>query len=237
METTTTDATEVRNYEYDINSKPPDGFGFIYKIRCDVTGEEYIGKTIKSLKERLKRHCKKNSCVRLYRAIQKYGKSNFSIEILGVFLEELLNEAEKAGIIDYGTLSPNGYNLTTGGEGGKVSAETLIKMSAWQKGVPKSIEHRKHLSDATTGSKHPQYGIKQTKEHIQKRVFKRRCNGSYILSEETKQRIGKASLGRKPWNKGTPLPPELIKKQRNARAKYHMRKALSEIAERYDATH
>ena len=47
-------------------------------------------------------------------AIEKYGKENFDFQVLGWF--EDYNEKEKFYIKYYNSLTPNGYNISQGGE-------------------------------------------------------------------------------------------------------------------------
>lgn len=64
-------------------------------------------------------------------------------------------------IKEYDTISPNGYNLTYGGEGGVLSDETIRKLSGTNNhfyGKKHSNETRKKLSDALSGHNHPMYG-------------------------------------------------------------------------------
>ena len=94
-------------------------YGVIYLIRNLINGKCYIGKTI-NLKRRIYEHFMGHSegCKLLSRAIKKYGKENFSVEILheGI-IPELLDEFEIQAIKEHNTKAPRGYNLTDGGEG------------------------------------------------------------------------------------------------------------------------
>ena len=47
-------------------------------------------------------------------AINKYGKENFTLDVIE--WSENYNQREKDLIIEYNTLSPNGYNIAKGGE-------------------------------------------------------------------------------------------------------------------------
>ena len=102
---------------FTLNDPPPEGFGFIYKL-TGPSGKSYIGKTIHSIHYRFSCHCKNQKrCLLIERYIKKYGKKNFTIEIIGIFLIELLDLSEIAAIKEYRTQFPNGLNLTKGGSG------------------------------------------------------------------------------------------------------------------------
>lgn len=89
----------------------------LYKITNLVNGKAYIGQSIDP-KHRFIQHISrsKNDIDNspLHAAIKKYGRSNFSLEILE--WTENYNQREKELIIEYNTLAPNGYNIALGGE-------------------------------------------------------------------------------------------------------------------------
>ena len=63
------------------------------------------------------------------RSIKKYGVDNFDYIICNVPIE-FLDQFEKDMILKLNTLSPNGYNLTTGGNKNKKQhKDTKIKIS------------------------------------------------------------------------------------------------------------
>lgn len=96
--------------------------GFIYKITNNINNKSYIGKTHKcSIEERFRQHIldsKKERCKDrpLYRAFNKYGVDNFSIEKIGEYCEDVLGSMEIEFIKKYNTYK-NGYNATLGGDG------------------------------------------------------------------------------------------------------------------------
>jgi group I intron endonuclease len=113
-------------------------FGIIYVITNLVNGKQYVGKTQKSLEARWSGHiidALGKSKYLIHKAIRSHKPENFSRkEIQHCRTLKTLNQAEIRWIKKLGTLIPNGYNMTTGGEGG-VYAPTKAdrkKMSAAQ---------------------------------------------------------------------------------------------------------
>lgn len=104
---------------------------YIYKITNKINKKIYIGQTTRSVKKRWHEHCKKDSgCSYLSKAIQKYGKENFTIEHLVTCSNlNVLNKFEEILIKKYNTLAPNGYNLIYGGNNHKFSKKIRIKIS------------------------------------------------------------------------------------------------------------
>lgn len=120
----------------------------VYKIINRLSGKSYIGITKLSPRERFKVHTWKALGDRPRRgissAIRKYGVENFVVVTLYrrlSFREACLTE--RALIASHGTLTPGGYNLTSGGDampGHEVSAESRARMSASHKGKRNSRE-------------------------------------------------------------------------------------------------
>lgn len=98
----------------------------------------YVGQTKRSVKTRWIQHCQKapsrGKCTALYGAIQKYGKENFTIEVIDqVESKSELSEKERYWIKHLNTLAPNGYNLTEGGESTVFTEEALVRMKLKQR--------------------------------------------------------------------------------------------------------
>jgi hypothetical protein len=122
----------------------------IYKLTNKITGKQYIGQTVKSMAQRWRIHCSPTSgCTYLSHAINKYGQENFLIEIVEHCnsLDEL-NKKEQDYIKLFNTLSPNGYNLTTGGENCLASQETKDKQSAAHTGSLNAFFGKKHTKES-----------------------------------------------------------------------------------------
>lgn len=92
----------------------------IYKITNNINGKSYIGQSI-DIKKRWREHksasFNKNSKdydMVIHRAIRKYGKENFSFEILEECNKEELNKKEIEWIEKYDSTN-KGYNVSLGG--------------------------------------------------------------------------------------------------------------------------
>lgn len=86
-----------------------------------INGKSYIGKTSKTIDERMKEHIKDSKKERceirpLYRAFKKYGVDSFEIKSIEKVENDDLSEREKFWISYYDTFK-NGYNATEGGDG------------------------------------------------------------------------------------------------------------------------
>ena len=92
---------------------------YIYQITNHANGKIYIGKTERTIQERWYEHCRdciKDKCYDrpLYRAMRKYGLSNFTIELLEE--TDFPEERETFWIEQKGSFK-YGYNATVGGDG------------------------------------------------------------------------------------------------------------------------
>ncbi len=110
-------------------------YGEIYCI-TSPSGKQYVGQCVKLLcsgkkwgyinrwQEHIRDSKTKNYCRLLNNAIRKYGAENFTITILAECEIDKLNELESYYIETLNTMTPNGYNLTTGGNNCRQSEET-----------------------------------------------------------------------------------------------------------------
>jgi len=151
--------------------------GIIYLITNKITGEMYVGQTIRTLKQRCQQHFSHSKNIRLLRAIKKYGKDQFytdQIDYATSFIE--LNIKEIYWINKLNTLSPNGYNLREGGLNGSPSEESKLKMSL------SHIGHKTRLGYKHSEETRKQYSITRKGKK---------------QSEETKRKRAESHLGRK----------------------------------------
>lgn len=176
----------------------------MYNIYCytsQTTGMKYIGTTSWTLTKRAGKNGERyNNGGVFWDAIQQYGWSDFTPEILGTAdTESEAFEIEKHCISELNTLWPNGYNLQSGGEKGrKMHSHTREAMS-------NSQSRFKHKGSAGYHWYH-----NDTED-----ICATECPEGYIpgrlpRSQETKDKISKAGIGREPWNKGKTLPTRTV---------------------------
>lgn len=151
---------------------------YIYKITNLINNKIYIGKTTTSIQTRFKAHikCAENKVNRhLYDAMNCYGYDNFQIELIEqISFIENINEKEKFWIKKLDCISPKGYNMTTGGDGG-------YTLGKWKE------KDRKKLYEQQAKTR---TGLKRTseqKENISKAAIKREAN----KTEKQKLKIAK----------------------------------------------
>lgn len=94
-------------------------YGRIYIIRNKVNDKVYVGQTTVSIKLRFQNHlsaAKRGLDYIIGKAIRKYGKHNFYVELLEECLVEELNEREKYWIEFFNSTDDKfGYNMSIGG--------------------------------------------------------------------------------------------------------------------------
>lgn len=161
----------------------------IYKI-TSPSGKIYIGKSI-DVKKRIeyykRGHCK--SQTKLYRSLVKYGYDNHKFEIIEECLEVEIDEREIFWISFFDCFNTkHGLNLQAGGQGGRASDETKIKISLSNTGKKRSEETKLKISQSRIGNKW--------------------CVGR-VLSKETRDKISKGNKGK---NLGIKRSPETLLK-------------------------
>ena len=188
--------------------------GCIYKRTNQINGKAYIGKSHVDVMERQKKHNRGQGSRLLKQAIDKYGINNFTFEILhdGI-LDEFLDDFEREAIKRHNTVAPNGYNLTWGGEGGKISDEARQKHREAKIGENNpmyrkspSAETRRRISKALQGRKRPKEVCRRISEANRNRCNETRQKLSQALSGENNPMYGKT--GKKSPHYGKSCPEE-----------------------------
>lgn len=120
----------------------------IYLLTHIESGRKYVGQSI-DIHKRWREHSRGKSGTHLGNTITKHGWSAFSAEILELCEYEMLNEAEVRHIAHHNCISPNGFNLATGGGHSLHNQESIAKMSESQKGVLHTPETKAKIAAAS----------------------------------------------------------------------------------------
>ena len=95
----------------------------IYKITSKTSGKVYVGQSI-NIKKRFYEHLYQafhreelGYTSILHQAMRKYGAEDFYLEVLEECSAEELDNREKYWIEELNCMSPNGYNILSGGQG------------------------------------------------------------------------------------------------------------------------
>ena len=144
----------------------------IYKTTNLINSKIYIGQS------RLNNNNYFGSGRKLKSAIKKYGKENFSCEILEKCkTKKELNKKEKYWIKKLNSQNNNiGYNIAKGGSSGNFHSD----------------ESKKKMSKLNLGSNNPMFGVRHSKE------FKNKLSITMtgrLHSDETKQKISNSLIG------------------------------------------
>lgn len=176
-------------------------FKFIYKITNLINGKIYVGS-----------HITNNindgylgSGVVLYKAIQKYGKENFKLEILEFYLgdnKKDLFELELKWIENLRSIEKEiGYNLTKNCGGGYISEEVYNKMKIdfkgrkiWCEGLTLSKEHKNKIGVKTKGENNGMFGVKGVNHPC---YGKPGTNLGKNFTQEHKNKISESQSGEK----------------------------------------
>lgn len=157
-------------------------YGFIYITTNNINGKKYIGQ--KKYYGNYETYI--GSGIALKNAINKYGKENFTREIIeNCKTKEELDSREKFWIEYYNaTESEDFYNITSGGDGGFGSG----KNSPWY-GKHLSDETKEKLSKIKSGKNNPFYG-KTHSDEVKKKLSEKALNQRH--SKETREKMSKS---------------------------------------------
>lgn len=125
---------------------------FAYIITCKENGKQYIGISYRP-KYRYTDHARAKTLIG--NAFRKYGKENFSMQLLVEGSDEYISNLETPLIIAFNTLHPNGYNLSLQTQTSfKHHEESKLKMRK-----PKSDTARANMSKAKKGKPNGRKGV------------------------------------------------------------------------------
>ena len=191
-------------------------YNFVYKITNNINGDYYYGvHSTNNLDDGYM-----GSGARINRSINKYGKENFTREIVQFFSSSKCAYSLEAAIVTSELISDKHcLNIAKGGHGGDtISGYNDEERKTFSEKLKQSHtpivyneEVRKKMSEARKGKKPWNKGIKcreETKEKL--RQYKGNKSSMYgqHVSAETKEQLRAGQTGRSKkyniWNKGTP---------------------------------
>lgn len=144
-----------------------------------VNGKQYVGQTTRTLEQRWREHCYQNQSV-IDKVIKRYGKDNFTIELIDT--AETLNELNSKEIYwikYYKSKLPNGYNVADGGSGIP---------------VPKTDSWKRKIGNANRGNKRPDLA-KYNKTQKSKPILQLSIEGVPIKIWQSSREIESAGIG------------------------------------------
>lgn len=169
--------------------------GKIYKYTNLLNGMVYIGQTRQTLEQRDHKHLQQlNDNTYFHRALTKYGRNNFSLELVEDNIPlELLDEKEKY-YIDYFEsfyTTGKGYNLTQGGQQGSSSQKLTIKQSKEIKELLKtSLYSFQEIGDLYGVTSYCISDINRGKSFVDEQIdYPIRKNPSHSFIDDTKINI------------------------------------------------
>lgn len=191
----------------------------IYKFTNKINGKIYVGKTKKSLRQRITAHKSAAKTFRgnqlIHKAIRKYGIENFEIVILEDKIASIneLNERERHYIaLNRSTEREFGYNFSIGGEGGTslsgsdnpmfgksrpdLSARNIVNKGKTLEeihGKEKAEEIKRMASQSSSGKKHSDESKRKMGES-QKLSWERGRNNSEKYFTHMQNRLNNAIL-------------------------------------------
>lgn len=182
---------------------------YLYQLTFS-NGKVYIGQTVRSMNVRMAQHrtaANRGSNLPVHNAWRKYGEPSVSI-LLECECADELHQAEIDAIRDSGSLVPNGYNLSLGGDtapskspevvakiaakarGRKIADTTAVSEAMRQKW--QSDEYRQKVSDGLKASWTDEKRAQTSAKF--KAMWERRKDANWSMPASTKQKLAKKEL-------------------------------------------
>ena len=162
----------------------------IYKITNKINGKVYIGQSI-NIEKRWKQHIN-DPGYNIHNAIKKYGKENFSFEVLLECPVDMLDVWESDMINLYDCVAPKGYNIVPNGKG--ISPKCREICSKWMKenNPMKNPETAKRVAEKLKGTHH-----NRVTDYQRRVTSKRMKENNPMKNPETAKRVAEKMRGRK----------------------------------------
>jgi group I intron endonuclease len=176
----------------------------IYKIENNLTGKVYIGLTKNKAKYRWRGHIRQSETLNsstvslIAKALRKYGVSNFTFSVLDIAESiQQLSHKESFWISTLESLSPTGYNLTSGGDFPESpSEETREKHRKAAKERWGNLDNKYHTEEYKSGRREILEKFqRENPEHLKRAISIANNTGKPFTTEHCAN-ISKSLLGR-----------------------------------------
>ena len=163
----------------------------VYKVTCLVNDKQYIGITARTAAWRFDEHIadavRGKSQRPLMQAIQKHGADNFIVEVVCVALgRRNAHLLERELIVEYGTIFPAGYNLTSGGEG--------LRGWRWHE-ESRRLASERHKGRSWTPEMRAKMAVIQgTPEYRAKMRAANKKRKHYLMSDEQRESVRQSTI-------------------------------------------
>jgi len=176
----------------------------LYKL-VFASGKAYIGQTIRAMNVRIAQHrqsARNGSLLPVHCAWRKHGEPVVSV-VAEFETQAELHAAEKASIIAVGTLAPNGYNVSYGGDTApstnpdvaakisqKAKGRKYADTSAWSNALNlrwESAEYRQKVSDGLKALWTDERKAERSEQS--KKIWAERKANGWKMPESTKQKL------------------------------------------------
>ncbi len=173
--------------------------GELYRLDF-ANGKSYVGITTKRSSQRFFKHRRlglgggRRSLTPLYNAWKKHGEPK--LVVLAILEDKDLAETEVRAIKAYGTLYPNGYNLTEGGEVSPMTNALVVQKVRQTLATPASKAKRSATQKLLCTEEERQVRSRRLKGRSLAEETKKKLSVSHTgktQSEESRKKIGVAS--------------------------------------------
>jgi hypothetical protein len=181
--------------------------GLIYKATCVITGKPYVGKSMRTKTRRWAEHV---ACAiagasgELYVAMRTYGIDAFKVRQIRRCTEPVLNAMEIYYIAKYDSFR-NGYNMTPGGDGVRMTpamrkkiGRGLTKFHAEhpEAGLAHSLKMTGHKQSMRTIKRRNHSLTGQLRDDVICELMSMSASNKPPMSEEHRKNLGKACRAR-----------------------------------------
>lgn len=137
----------------------------IYKITNQINGHYYIGQSV-DIKKRFREHCfsavhpdNKDHSSPIHRALAKYGKDNFTFEVIEECPKENLDERETFWINTLKATANGNYNILLGGQDRIKFDDKPVELYTLQGIYVKTISSATKVAEELGVSRNSIYGV------------------------------------------------------------------------------